>query len=86
VERVLLMIGLRGCCREFAEVHRAMSSVCSGSVLSRLRCSVSVVVGVGGAGTEVRKAGLVVGCVFAQVERRHPPRWFRRRHTPALQV
>ena len=40
----------------------------------------------GGAGNEVRKAGLVVGFVFVQVERRHPPRWFRWRHTSTLQV
>ena len=39
-----------------------------------------------GAGNEVRKAGLLVGFVFVQVERHHPPIWFRRRDTSALQV
>jgi hypothetical protein len=40
----------------------------------------------GGAGNEVRKAWLVVGFVFVQVERRHLSRWCRRRHTSALKV
>ena len=40
----------------------------------------------GGAGNEVREAWLVVGFVFVQAERRHLPRWFRRRHTSAFQV
>ena len=39
-----------------------------------------------GAGNEVRKAELVIGFVFVQAERRHPPRWFRRHHTSALLV
>jgi hypothetical protein len=52
--------------------------------VSREVSEVMHVPGGGGAGNEVRKAGLVAGFVFVQVERRHPPRWFRRRHISAL--
>jgi hypothetical protein len=61
----------------------------AGQVVAGVSLEVSEVMRVpagGGAGNEVRKAGLVVGFVFVQVERRHPPRWFRRRLSSALQV
>ena len=60
-----------------------------GQVVAEASLGVSVVVRDavgGGVGHVAREAGLVVGLGFGQFERRHRPRWFRHRHTSALQV
>ena len=60
-----------------------------GQVVAEASVGVSVVVRDavgGGVGHVAREACLVVGLGFGPFERRHRPRWFRHRHTSALQV